>query len=454
VLNFRMVRKLFASRSIEYSMRSRWKQSGWLLVVGLPAFGLATASIRMGLAERLGASKKIPDLREAVRLNPANPDLHFRLGTMETYPMGGSAPAEGIQQIERAAQLSPREVLYWEGLASACELEGNKACATRAMGRALLLGPMIPRLHWEAANYYLRANREALALSQFKRLLEIDPGYGAATFQICSAVTGGPKTIEREVLTPASSPKLKLAYINFLTTQGDDDFAYRVWQSLAANRAAFNFSSADPYLEHLIARGQVQMAVAVWRDLGRLGVVKRPADEESGNMVFNGSFERAPLNAGFGWRYQQEPYLDTDFAAPVAFTGGRSLRVDFTVSKNEEYEPVEQLVPVEAERSYSLTAQVRTEGITSDSGPRLRVVDPVCPACLKVASVTTTGTTPWHKITLNFSTGDKTQLVRLSVERPRSRTFPMGITGSFWLDDVSLKPAAHPTQERTLKADR
>ncbi len=449
-----MVRKLFASRLIEYSMRSRWKQRGLLLVVGLPALGLAMAGIRMGIAQRLGATEKIADLREAVRLNPANPDLHFRLGTLETYSLGDSAPADGVQQFERATELSPREARYQEALASACELEGNEACATRAMGRALLLSPMTPRIHWEAANYYLRTNRNALALSQFKRLLEIDPGYGAATFQICSTVMDGPETIEREVLTPASSPKLKLAYINFLTTQGDYDFAYRVWQSLAASRAPFNFSSADPYLEHLIARGQVQMAVAVWRDLGRLGVVKRPADEEYGNMVFNGSFEQAPLNAGFGWRYHQEPYIETDFAAPVAFTGRRSLRVDFTVSKNKEYEPVNQIVPVEAGRSYSLTAQVRTEGITSDSGPRLRVVDPVCPACLNVTSVATTGTTPWHKITLNFLTGDKTRLVRLSVERPRSRTFPMGITGSFWLDDVSLKPAVRPAHERTLKADR
>jgi hypothetical protein len=40
---------------------------------------------------------------------------------------------------------------------------------------------------------------------------------------------------------------------------------------------------------------------------------------------------------------------------------------------------------------------------------------------------------------LKFSTGAETQAVRLSVWRPPSRTFPMEISGSFWLDGVSLR---------------
>ena len=51
---------------------------------------------------------------------------------------------------------------------------------------------------------------------------------------------------------------------------------------------------------------------------------------------------------------------------------------------------------------------------------------------------TTIGTTGWHPVQLSFSTGPETQTVRVSLWRPRGRTFPMGISGSFWVDSVSL----------------
>jgi len=70
----------------------------------------------------------------------------------------------------------------------------------------------------------------------------------------------------------------------------------------------------------------------------------------------------------------------------------------------------------------------------------LRVLDPDCPHCLDVTTETTVATTPWHTVSARFATGAETRFLRLSVWRPRSRSFPTEITGQFWLDAVSLKP--------------
>ncbi len=60
---------------------------------------------------------------------------------------------------------------------------------------------------------------------------------------------------------------------------------------------------------------------------------------EKDNLIFNGDFEQSPLKAGFDWRASPQTFLAVDFSAPGAYHGAHCLRVDFTVSRNDEYEP-------------------------------------------------------------------------------------------------------------------
>jgi hypothetical protein len=196
---------------------------------------------------------------------------------------------------------------------------------------------------------------------------------------------------------------------------------------------------AQSYVERLLHQGRTREALSVWQVVEKHSNSVQATDEAE-NLVFNGGFERAPLNAGFDWRYQNTPQVAVDFSDRSARQGQRCLRLDFTVSSNQEFEPVLELVPVSPNQEYLLEASARSQNITSDSGPRLRVLDPDCPRCLDVATDSTVGTTPWHTVRVRFSTGAETGFVRLSVWRPRSRSFPTEITGQFWLDAVSLKP--------------
>jgi hypothetical protein len=125
----------------------------------------------------------------------------------------------------------------------------------------------------------------------------------------------------------------------------------------------------------------------------------------------------------------------------MAQSGRRALGVDFTIPQNADYDLLYQFVPVEPNHTYELSAFFKAQGITSDSGPRLRVLDPRCQACLDVATDGPTGTTDWRRVNKQFSTGPTTDMIRLSLWRPRSRTYPTEIAGQLWLDDVSLVKA-------------
>jgi hypothetical protein len=410
-----------------------------LLAVGLAALFMAGEAIRIALATSLEGSGRLPQLRRGLTLDPDNPKLHYQLGSVYSYSPQDMDPAEAMKHLRRAAELNPYRAIYWSSVASACDSAGNRVCADRALGRALSLSPMTPRLHWIAANHYLVTDRPEAALPHFQRLLELSPEYAWPTFRLCLQATGDPQVVLEKVLPSGADAKLKLAYVDFLVAEGDADFAYRVWGQTVAGASPFAFSLAAPYLQRLLDLGRYKEAIGVWGDLERLGIVNKPPSEDRNNLIYNGDFEQVPLNAGFDWRTPEVPYLWLAFPNSGAYRGGRCLRLDFAVGRNDESEAVYQFVPAAPQQEYMLTAYTRSDDITSDSGPRLRVLDPACPACLDVSSETTVGTTPWHPVSLKFSTGDHAQVVRVSVWRPRSRTFPTEITGTFWLDAVSLE---------------
>ena len=437
----------------ECSLGSRARAAVFLLIVVVPGLIFVLTAIRIAAASFLEGRGGLSELRKAVALDPADPEVHRRLGILECYLLDPPNYSDGLKQFRRATDLAPLSSLYWSNFGSACESSGDRACADAAFERLLGLNPMTPRSYWVVANHYLRTDRPQEALAEFRRLLELGPdsGYAERTFQLCLQAVNDPDAVFRQVLAGRKDPKLGLDYVDYLSRNGQPDAAYRVWALTVANAPPFPLALAKPYLERLLDLHQYPEALTVWEDLERLGVVKRPAKEDPGNLVFNGGFEQDPLNAGFDWHSAEASFLSFDFADPGAHQGNRCLRLNFTVKRNETYQPVYQLVPVVPGQAYQLAAYVRSEDITSDSGPRLHVFDPMHSESLDVSTETTVRTTPWHPVNLSFQTGPDARFVVVSVWRPRSRTFPPEISGSFWLDEVSLKPVGSAAQTEAPK---
>jgi len=433
------VKRLLSTFSFEFPLLSRGKAVVFIIAVIVPGLALAFRTVMIAVAATMGGSSESREVRQAVALDPANPQLHYRLGRVDGYSMDPSEVQDGLKQLRQATELAPTQPEYWSGLASACESAGDTTCADRAMQRTLSLAPYTPRYRWNAANDELARGRADQALSEFRKLLEMDPGYAPETFRLCLKSVGDPGKVFRSVLLNREDPQLNFSFINYLVYHGQGADAYPVWQATFAMNKTFPLSLAGPYLEWLIRQGPDQEAVSAWRDLESHGIIRKPPDDSDGNLVFNGGFEEPLLKMGFGWRVHMEPYTRVELDDSGPYAGNRSARVAFTVSRNDNDEPLFEFVPVTPGHSYRLQAFVRSEDITSDSGPLLRVTDPKCSGCLDVSTEGTVGTTNWHPVSVSFSTGPMTHQVQISVWRPRCLSFPSDISGSFWVDAVDLK---------------
>jgi tetratricopeptide (TPR) repeat protein len=400
---------------------------------------LGLQASRIALASIWETSGSLPELREALAADPAEPGIRHELGAACLYQFEGSRPQEGLEFLREAADSAPNRGPYWVDLALACESAGDVSCAQASLGRALELNPMRPRVHWLAANYYVQTNQTRKGLSELRRLLDLSPAYSESAFGLCLHLQLSAEAVDQEVLPDAKKPGIQLNYADFLGAKGDVVAAARLWEMVLASGQAFSFGQAEPYVHRLEQGGQYSQAFKAWQDLERLRVIEGP--ESPDEQIFNGGFEQLPLNAGFDWHYGEPTYWALSFADPGAYEGRRCLRLEFTVRRNAEYEPVYEIVPVTPNQVYLLTAQTRSEGITSDSGPRVRVVDAEQPGDFAASTEPTVGTTGWHAVHATFSTKSSTRFIRLSIWRPRGRSFPSEIQGTFWVDAVSLKPA-------------
>ena len=441
-------KRRLAISAFELPLRSRGRVAVFLFAAVVPGLWLAFKTVVIAVAATEGQSSDPGVLLKAVALDPANPGLHYRLGLADCYSLDHSHPQEGLRELRQATELAPTQPEYWSGLASACESAGDTACADQATKRTLALAPTTPRYRWDAANHDLARGRSSEAMNEFQKLLELDPGYAPQTFRLCLRMVEDPGEIYQGLLAGRKDPDLNFAYVNYLTAHGQEAGAYPVWQATLALNQPFPFSLAAPYLEWLVRHGPDQEAVSAWRDLESHGIVRRPAADTPDNLVFNSGFEQPLLNAGFGWRVHPESYTRVSLDDAGAYEGDRCLRIDFTVSRNGNDEPVSEIIPVTPDHAYVLQAYMRSDGITSGSGPRLRVTDPDCSSCLDASTEGVVGTTPWHALSLSFSTGPATRRVQLSVWRPRSLTFPDEISGTCGLDAVSLKDATNQEAQK------
>jgi len=429
----------------EMPLRSRTYSLVFLVVLAVPISLLVLQTTRVALAQVWSQSLDPSTIQHAIALDPANPDLHFALGKIMLLNAQPNSQAAAEQEFQQATSMNPHSAVYWSGLGKACYSSGNQPCADAAFRRARQLAPTKPQFAWEAAVNDVVSDQPKAAVEQLRTFLRLQPDGLEQTFQLLMRGFSDPNVVWGDLFGSSTDVGAKLQFLAYLAGNNDLESADTYWARLASEKAVVPVAAAGPYVDRMMARGSYREAGRVWRyAVNENDLATHPVGGER-NLVFNGGFEQDPLSTGLDWRSWQQPYLTLDFADRTAHSGVRAFRADFTVPQNSVYELAYQMVPVVPGQSYLLSAYVRSQAITSDSGPRLRVVDPKCNGCLDAATQGTSGTTEWHQVATEFTAGPTTEMVRLSIWRPRGRSYPMEIGGQIWFDDVSLRPVSAST---------
>jgi hypothetical protein len=96
---------------------------------------------------------------------------------------------------------------------------------------------------------------------------------------------------------------------------------------------------------------------------------------------------------------------------------------------------------VDAGRSYHFHALLRTDQISTESGPRFSISDPNHSGAVNVLTDNLTGTHSWTASEADFAAGPQTHFVVVRLVRYPSRLFDNKLSGTVWIANLSLVPA-------------
>jgi tetratricopeptide (TPR) repeat protein len=423
----------------EFSLRPWARSFLFLIPIVVASVILSWEAFRVARAVYQLDSISIPEIQKGLQEDPGNADLLHHLGTTYSIDPALADVNLAVKNLRQAAERNPRRWDYWSDLGISCDYSGDTACSDQAFERAAAINPMNPAVLWTLGNHYLLTDHADKAFPAFRRLLNLDPEYQLLAYRLCFRATHDPQAIYSGVVPNGPDASARFNFLLFLCSTADYESAMKIWaQMISGPDRSPAVALVKPFMDFLLDHNQLDDAESVWRDLQHAAVIPTASTAQSANLIFNGDFEQQPLNTGFDWRLGDSPDLEFDPADPAGHRGGKCLRVDFLLGRNVEYNLAEQVVPIKPNTRYQLSAFLRSSNITSQSGPRLAAVEMGCSKCAIQAADPVVGTTPWHSVEVEFMTQPQTQAVKIIFWRPKESLYSRDITGTVWLDDVTL----------------
>jgi len=420
----------------------RAKAVRWLLIVVEIAV-LVVLIVWVGrscVADMLANKPTVGNLERAVKLDPGNAEIQMRLGSLYEYSPVDMQVGKAEEDFRRATHLNPYDPQTWLDLAAALQFQGRSDEAEACRRRVDLLAPKIPAYQWPLANFYLLQGNTEEALRHFKMVLAGTSQYDTNVFTLAWKATDDAGKILQELIPERA--KTEFNYLNFLLSRHRLDDAEPVWKRILDGSDEFSPKDASPYIDTLIAGHKPEEAYQVWTDLQKRGLIRSSSTLSGSNLIFDGDFEDEFLNFGFAWRIVPVEGVYAGVDSSTYHSPSHSLMVQFSGKDNLQFEHVYQYVKVVSGQAYHLQALMKTEGITTDSGPRLEVYDAYNPTVLdKLTDDLTSTTDAWTTLLLDFVTGPKTQMLVVRLKRLPSQKIDNLIAGRVWLDDVRLTPA-------------
>jgi len=410
-----------------------------LLIVALSAAAiLSYQAIRLWLADHRIHSNRLELIERGASLEPGNADAWDILGRYQQLDFAAGDPAQAVTDFEKAVHDNPLSAYYWMNLAGAYEATGDTARAREAFDRARAVYPLSAEVAWNYGNFLLRQEQFPEGYAEIQLAVRADPSLLPLAISRAWRSNHDVGTLLGEILP--QDPEAYFQTLDFFASIQQAEPGLTVWQRLVSLGRPIALPRSFRFLDELIHEDRSNDASRVWREALTLAGLPHE-DPANQSLIWDGTFAHDFPNGGLGWRWENPLGVAIDFDAPPPSGGVRSMRLDFGGGTNPELLQPAEYVCVEPNRTYRFHADMRTEGITTESGMQFYISDPNHYSAVSLFTENLTGSHLWTPVDAEVITGPQTHFLKVSLYRRASRLFDNKLSGTVWMGDVSLVPS-------------
>ena len=324
---------------------------------------------------------------------------------------------------------NPGEVVALLVLANDRERAGDDAAAARAYEAATRLAPMDREVMQHSAGFFLRSGRTREGVAQLGRLAE-HYGQHDKVFPVFMRLMAGGDPGWNAIV--ARNPAWLGSFVQVACRQQVDAALLAPLLQVRAASGRVTAAEVDCVTERLRAAGHWEAAYLAW-----LNTLPRERLADVGH-VFNGSFEQAPANVGFDWKFPARPTgHQVEFTGGTSGAGRRALRVSYN-GRRQAGPAIHQFLVVPPGR-YELTGMARPQGLNSVRGVHwvLRCAGAEAGAPL-AASERFLGSSEWRRFSVEARVPANCPGQVLQLEPVGLSEGTVFVTGAAWFDDLRL----------------
>jgi hypothetical protein len=367
----------------------------------------------------------------AVRLAPGDPEAHYTRG-LEL--VNAERVEESLDELRQATRLRPHHYYQWLDLGVTLDRVGDQAGALAALRESVHLAPRFAQPRWQLGNLLFEQRQYPEAFAELRLATRSNPNLFEQTLELAWIAANGEVATFQEFTQPDS--KRSLFYMaRFLAIKGQ-------WMEAAKSAAAagdpddeLDKSLLHQTTERLIAAHQFSEAFRAWS-------ATHKASKSNENGLMNGDFTEPIVqdDLGFGWQLPSQPNVSAAIDLNGPASGTRSLVLQFTGDTNPKSALVQQLIILRGGSRYSLRFVLKTQELVSGGPPVVAVTDISgdSPKILAQSPPVSPGTSQWETSEVQFSTGDQTAAVLLTIQRAPCAENTCPIFGRMWLSEFHL----------------
>lgn len=372
------------------------------------------------------------NLLKAAQAIPSNPDPFYRLGLFYQWDIRNIDLRESFKYFKKAIEKNPLEQGYWLNLAKILHRMGEIKASEKALENSIRLYPASYQGRWVTGNLLLQQGSLEKAIPHFSYILSHYPNQSHLVYDVLARAVNDFDFI-LEKLVPKDPTSFR-QYLSYLYETGDKESIQKAWQRRDGFAYQPDRNETLRHIEFFISRGELHEAYLIWKSKLQEEGFDTSSDR---NLITNGGFEKEKiLGGGFDWKIEKVPGAEISFDPSMGFEGKRSLKIVFSGKENVDFAHIYQFVPLKPDTEYVLKVNMKTQAVSTKSGLKMEISG-VGPAFHK-ESDSLIGDNEWKELMVTFRTPSQSQGGIVRVRRNRTDKFDRFISGTVWIDRVSL----------------